>query len=100
MLFEKDSVVGSCYDDPTTTTWVIKADGSAPPVELAAADQGAGLTNAWPRWAPFPQSRGATNEGLFWITMSSKRDFGVRLHNTGLFQRRCSARRRRPRRSG
>jgi hypothetical protein len=24
---------------------------------------------------------------MFWITMASKRDFGVRLRNTGLFQR-------------
>jgi WD40 repeat protein len=87
ILFEKDSAGGSCYDDPVTTTWVVKADGSAPPVELIAADEGTGLTNAWPRWAPFPQSLSESNESLFWITMSSKRDFGVRLHNTGLFQR-------------
>ena len=30
---------------------------------------------------------GTTGEPLYWITLASKRDFGVRLRNTGLCQR-------------
>jgi hypothetical protein len=42
-----------------------------------------GLTNSWGRWAPFQQTVGAGNEPIFWVTTSSKRDFGVRRINTG-----------------
>ena len=31
------------------------------------------------RWAPFAQTVGANAEPIYWITVSSKRDFGVRL---------------------
>jgi hypothetical protein len=87
ILFNKDTTGGSTYDNPNGTTWVVRADGSTPPVHLAKADEAAGLTNSWVRWAPFPQTLGESGEPMFWITMSSKRDFGVRLRNTGLLQR-------------
>ncbi|HEX2690444.1 MAG TPA: hypothetical protein VHN14_27705 [Kofleriaceae bacterium] len=87
IVFNKDTTGGTTYDNLNSTTWVVKADGTKPPVQLAKADQAAGLTNSWVRWAPFPQTLGAAGEPMFWITMSSKRDFGVRLHNTGLPQR-------------
>jgi len=38
------------------------------------------------RWAPFAQTVGPNNEPMYWLTISSKRDFGVRLTNTGLSQ--------------
>jgi hypothetical protein len=87
ILFSKDTVGGSTYDNPNGAGYVVKADGSQPPVALAAANEGVGTTNSWPRWAPFPQTLGTASEPMFWITMASKRDFGVRLRNTGLFQR-------------
>jgi hypothetical protein len=87
ILFNRDASGGSTYDNPNSTTWVVKADGSRPPVQLAKADEALGLTNSWVRWAPFPQTLGTASEPMFWITMSSKRDFGVRLLNTGLVQR-------------
>jgi WD40 repeat protein len=87
ILFNKDTMGGVTYDNPNSSTWVVKADGSLPPVELAAANESLGLTNSWARWAPFPQTLGPAAEPMFWITMASKRDFGVRLRNTGLFQR-------------
>jgi hypothetical protein len=88
ILFNKVTASGgNTYDDPNSTTWVVKADGSQPPVQLAKADESLGITNSWPRWAPFPQTLGTANEPMFWVTMGSKRDFGVRLRNTGLFQR-------------
>jgi hypothetical protein len=87
ILFNKDVSGGNTYDDANSSTWVVKADGSRPPVRLASADDSLGLTNSWARWAPFPQTAGPASEPMFWITMASKRDFGVRLRNTGLFQR-------------
>jgi hypothetical protein len=86
ILFNRNAF-GNAYDDRDTSAWVVKADGSQPPVELARANEARGLTNSWARWAPFAQTLGGTGEPLYWITMSSKRDFGVRLRNTGLAQR-------------
>ncbi len=87
ILFCQDTSGGTTYDNPNGAAWVVKADGSQPPVALVAANEAVGLTNSWPRWAPFPQTLGTASEPMFWITMASKRDFGVRLRNTGLFQR-------------
>jgi hypothetical protein len=75
-----DNSTSGAYNNPSATVWVIKSDGSQPPVELAAMNTStANLTNSWPRWAPFAQSVGANMTPIYWITMSSKRDFGVRL---------------------
>jgi WD40-like Beta Propeller Repeat len=68
------------YDEPNAETWIMKVDGSAPPIQLAAADLGhAGRTNSWARWAPFAQTFGASSEPLTYLTFSSKRKYGVRL---------------------
>jgi hypothetical protein len=45
---------------------------------LAFANSGQGLTNSWARWAPFPQTFGPDNEPVYWVTFSSKRNFGLR----------------------
>jgi Tol biopolymer transport system component len=74
------SPAGDAYNNANASVWVIKADGSQPAIQLANADLAAGgLTNSWARWAPFGQTLGAGVEPMFWITVSSKRDFGVRL---------------------
>ena len=75
-----DSIgVHESYNGPAAQLWVVKADNSAPPVQLTIANQALGLTNSWGRWAPFAQTFSASNEPMFWVTVSSKRDFGVRL---------------------
>lgn len=82
VLFNRSSA-GSAYDNVNAGLWVVKADGSAPPLELAAANgANGGLTNSWGRWAPFTQTTGANRDPMFWITVSSKRDFGVRRINS------------------
>ncbi|MCE9577310.1 MAG: hypothetical protein K8W52_29445 [Deltaproteobacteria bacterium] len=78
VLFNRTDNNEDSYNAPTAELWVVKADGSAPPMKLAAADIGPGLTNSWARWAPFQSSFGPNNEPLYWITFSSKREFGVR----------------------
>lgn len=72
---------GSSYNNPNASLWVVKADGSLPPVELIGANGTLGLTNSWGRWAPFAQTMGVNSEPMYWVTVSSTRDFGVRLTN-------------------
>jgi hypothetical protein len=70
---------GSSYNNSNATLWVVKADGTGAPVALAKANGVAGLTTSWGRWAPFAQTLGASHEPIYWVTVSSKRDFGTRL---------------------
>ena len=79
-----DGSAGGAYDDVNATVWIVKADGTVPPFELTNGNLGLGLTNSWARWAPFASTTGTASEPLFWITVSSKRDFGTRFINTGL----------------
>jgi hypothetical protein len=82
VLFNR-SDVGTAYNSLNASLWVVKADGSAPPIQLSAFNQAAGgLTNSWGRWAPFAQTVGENREPIFWITVSSKRNFGVRRVNS------------------
>jgi hypothetical protein len=78
VLFNR-APTGSSYNNGAATLWVTKADGSGPAIQLTAAAGTTGLTNSWGRWAPFQQTVGANNEPLYWVTVSSTRDFGVRL---------------------
>jgi hypothetical protein len=71
------------YNNTDASLWVVKADGTQPPVQLVAANDGTNLTNSWGRWAPFGQSLGANHEPMYWVTVSSKRNFGVRLVGVG-----------------
>jgi len=81
VLFNR--AAGSSYNNVNATLWVVKADASAPPIQLAAFNAAAGgLTNSWGRWAPFAQTVGSTAEPMYWVTVSSKRDFGVRRLNS------------------
>ncbi len=83
ILFNRSVGNGSAYNNSEASLWVVKADGSAPPIQLVAANSTGALTNSWGRWAPFEQTVGANGEQLYWITVSSKRDFGVRLVGAG-----------------
>ena len=78
VLFNRADNGTTTYDEPSASLWVVKADGTVPPVQLAFANSGQGLTNSWARWAPFPQTFGPDNEPVYWVTFSSKRNFGLR----------------------
>jgi hypothetical protein len=77
ILFNRST--GNAYDDQTAELWVMPVDGSADPIRLDLPNAGDSLTNSWARWAPFQELAGEEQEPLFWLTFSSKRDFGVRL---------------------
>ena len=83
VMFNRDAGNGSAYDNANGSLFVIKADGTGTPIELTSANEANGLTNSWGRWAPFQQTVGINNEPIFWVTVSSKRNFGVRLVNVG-----------------
>ena len=83
VLFNHAPLGGDAYNNANASLYVIKSDGSGPAMELATADMAGGLTNSWGRWAPFQQTLGASNEPMYWVTVSSKRNFGVRLVNQG-----------------
>ncbi|MDB4955322.1 MAG: tolB protein precursor, partial [Myxococcales bacterium] len=78
ILFNR-AASGDAYNNGNASLWVIKADGSAPAVELASSNAALGLTNSWGRWAPFAQTIGTNGEQMYWVTVSSTRNFGVRL---------------------
>jgi len=80
VLFNR-AQTGSAYNNVNASLWVVKSDGTQAAVELDVANAGMGLTNSWGRWAPFAQTVGANNEPMYWVTVSSTRDFGVRLVN-------------------
>ena len=72
----------NAYDDSDAELWMTKADGSMEAFELSEANVGNDLSNSWTRWAPFEQVNspaGGDTERIFWITFSSRREFGVRL---------------------
>jgi len=74
---------GYSYNDASAQTWLVKADGTQPPVQLATANLTGNLTNSWARWVPFAQTFGPGNEPLFYLTFSSQRPFGVRIPDGG-----------------
>jgi hypothetical protein len=83
ILFNRSASNANAYNATDATLWVVKADGTQPPISLGVANVAGSLTNSWGRWAPFEQSYGSSNERIYWITVSSKRDFGTRLFGVG-----------------
>ena len=73
-----DDSTNGAYNNPSAQLYVVKADRSGGAIGLGTANLAGGLTNSWGRWAPFAQTTGANNQQMYWITVSSKRTFGVR----------------------
>lgn len=67
------------YDDPTARVMVVPAKGG-PAVDLARANGTGRLKNSWPKWSPF---KGSYKGGdIYWLTISSARDYGLRVKHT------------------
>lgn len=77
VLFTRTDYAG--YDQPTAKSWIVPADGSSAPIELAAANSTGNLTDSWPRWLPFATTYGPNNEPMYFLSFSSKREFGVKI---------------------
>jgi len=66
------------YNNPNAKLFAIEATGGTP-IELANANSKDGITNSWPRWSPFVQTY--QGKHIVWVTFSSTRDYGLRVHN-------------------
>ncbi|HTR54770.1 MAG TPA: hypothetical protein VMJ10_28970 [Kofleriaceae bacterium] len=66
------------YNNPNATLMAVRASGGTP-IALANANYKAGMTNSWPRWSPFVQQYKGQN--IVWVTFSSTRNYGLRVHN-------------------
>jgi hypothetical protein len=65
------------YDAPDALVYVVKTTGGTP-IQLANASPPGGRGDSWPKWTPTVQhDRG---HPLFWITFSSRRQYGLRLN--------------------
>ena len=72
---------GNSYANPDATIWIVKADGSLPPIEMTTT---AGVMDSWARWMPYANSAG--DEPVYFLTFSSARPFGARIPEGGLPQ--------------
>lgn len=61
---------GDTYDDVDATLFAIPVDGGEV-IELGQANQGVGLSNSQPKWAP-----ATVEDPVYWIAFSSRRDYG------------------------
>jgi Tol biopolymer transport system component len=65
--------VGNSYSDGSATAWVVKADGSLPPIQLTLANSTGNLTTSWNRWTPFASSFGPDREPVLYLTLDDAR---------------------------
>ncbi len=76
VLYDRVAVVSgdgfSSLSHPNAAIWAHRLDGTGTPRELVSANRGAGLSNSWPRWAPFPVQVGGSNP-VYHFTYSSMR---------------------------
>jgi hypothetical protein len=67
------------FNNPKAQLYAQYLAGGGQPVLMARANVAEGLTNSWPRWSPFIQQY--QGKPLLWVTFSSTRDYGLRVHN-------------------
>ncbi len=72
---------GDVFYNKNARVQLLRAAGGAP-IDLARLNQADGLSNSWPRWSPLVQTY--KGRKIAWVTFSSSRDYGLRLHNQGL----------------
>jgi hypothetical protein len=73
---------GANFHNPLARIQLVPAGAAgATPVDLSTLNTSAAATNSWARWSPFVQSYKSGK--LLWITMSSTRDYGLRVQNDG-----------------
>ncbi len=69
---------GNSYDAPDARLMVAPTTAGGVPIDLALAN--AELGNSWPKFAPYVQH--INGRTIFWLTFSSRRDYGLRLVNS------------------
>jgi hypothetical protein len=69
------------YNNIAAHLWAVRSSGG-PPIALTTADDAGDQGNSWPKWAPFAQTY--LGEPLLWVTVSSRRDYGLRLQQASM----------------
>jgi hypothetical protein len=69
------------YDAPDAKVLVVPTSGGTP-VDLTAVNASAG--NSWPKFSPLAHA--FQGKPIFWLTFSSRRDYGLRLQQSGKTQ--------------
>ncbi len=72
------STHGSSYANPDATIWVIKADGSLPPLPISTTT---GFTESGATWLPTAHTLGRQQEPMFFLSFASTRAYGTTLAN-------------------
>ena len=79
IAFNRSVSNASSFDAPDARVWVVGATGGTPVALTNASATGADVGDSWPKFAPF--SHHWKGETIFWLTFSSRRDYGLRLIN-------------------
>jgi len=69
------------YLAPDSMVYVVKTTGGNP-IALSKANLSDTVGNSWPKWAPFMQCH--RGHRILWYTVSSARDYGLRIQNPPL----------------
>jgi hypothetical protein len=73
------------FDAPDAQVWAVAGSGGAPIRLLAGSPAPGG--DSWPKWAPFIHTY--KDRQIFWLTFSSRRDYGLRLENSTAAEKRA-----------
>jgi len=84
IIFNKTNTTDS-FDALDAEVWVVHKSGGNP-IRLANAAPPPG-GDSWPKWAPYVSNY--KNGKVMWLTFSSRRDYGLRLKNSTLSEKRA-----------
>jgi len=80
VAFNRSASNATSFDAKDARLWVVGASGGVPlPLTRASATIG-NVGDSWPKFAPY--SHHSKGETIFWLTFSSRRDYGLRLLNS------------------
>jgi hypothetical protein len=80
VAFNRSTANSSSFDAGDARVWIVDANGGTPIALANASMTGAPYGDSWPKFAPFVQH--FKGETIFWLTFSSRRDYGLRLINS------------------
>lgn len=80
VAFNRSSSGASSFDAPDARVWIVSASGGTPIALSRASATTSNVGDSWPKFAPYAHR--FKGETIFWLTFSSRRDYGLRLLNS------------------
>jgi TolB protein len=80
IAFNRSAGNASSFDAPDARLWAVAATGGTPVALTNASATANNVGDSWPKFAPY--SHTFKGETIFWLTFSSRRDYGLRLLNS------------------